>query len=113
MTNHATNGRAREYRVIRHLEQFGWRRVMRAAGSKGAADLLMCHAVHGAALVQVGTRSKALGPADRARFIADATDCGALALLATVVPGVGVQYHLVTGGTARTWQAWDPAEGAA
>ncbi len=107
----ATAGRAREHLVRRNLERHGWRQIVRAAASKGSCDLVMVHAVHGLALVQVGTaRSKTLGPADRARFLADADDAGALALLATVLPGVGVRYRLVNAGTPRAWAAWDPAE---
>lgn len=108
----ATSGRAREHRVRNHLAAHGWRQVMRSAGSKGSADLLVAHAVHGAALVQVGTRNKALGPADRARFVADADDCGALALLAVVIPGKGVTYWQVNVGTPRTWQLWEPGPDA-
>ena len=58
----ATNGRAREHRVRDLLTARGWTPIMRAAGSKGAGDLLMAHPVHGGALVQVGTaKSKRLG----------------------------------------------------
>ncbi len=110
MTNTARNGRAREHLVRRNLERHGWRQIVRAAASKGSCDLVMVHAVHGLALVQVGTGTKTLGPADRARFLADADDAGALALLATVLPGVGVRYRLVNAGTPRAWAAWDPAE---
>jgi hypothetical protein len=38
---------------------------MRAAGSKGPADLAMLHPLHGLAWVQVGPATKALSPADR------------------------------------------------
>lgn len=104
----ATSGRAREYRVRDHLTRRGWRLVMRAAGSKGSADLAMVHPTHGLALIQVGTATKRLGPADRARFLVDATDCGALALVATVIPGVGVTYHEASLGTPSTWARWTP-----
>lgn len=104
----ATSGRAREHRVAKNLTAHGWRQVMRAAGSKGSADLLMCHAVHGAALIQVGAASKTLGPAARARFVADAEDCGALALLAVVLPGRGVSYFEVSLGLPATWHRWTP-----
>ncbi len=106
----AVNGRAREYLVRDHLARHGWRLVMRAAGSRGSADLLMCHATHGAALVQVGTAKKRLSPADRARFLADADDCGALALLAVVAHGIGVTYFQVNPATPRHWQRWQPEE---
>ena len=101
-------GRDREYAVMRHLEQYGWRKVMRAAGSKGSADLLMVHAVHGPALIQVGGTHKTLGPAERARLIADADDCGALALLAIPIPRHGITYYQITLGTPRTWPRWNP-----
>lgn len=108
MTNHARNGRAREHRVRDHLHAHGWRQIMRAAGSKGSADLALVHPLHGLALVQVGSRTKTLGPADRARFIADATDAGALALLAITTPGVGTRYWEVSNGTPSTWEEWHP-----
>ena len=101
-------GRDREYAVMRHLEQHGWRKVMRAAGSKGSADCLMVHAVHGPALIQVGGTHKTLGPAERARLIADADDCGALALLATPIPRHGITYWQITNGTPSTWPRWTP-----
>lgn len=107
----ATSGRAREYLVRNHLMRHGWRLIMRAAGSKGSGDLLMVHAVHGAALIQVGTaKSKRLGPADRARFVADADDCGALALLAVVAQGIGVSFFQVNLGLPATWHRWTPEE---
>lgn len=105
----ATAGRAREYRVVADMAKHGWRKVMRAAASKGSADLFMVSANRGGALVQVGTaKSKRLGPADRARLIADASDSGCLAILATVIPGIGVRYHEVSLLTASYWQEWKP-----
>ena len=90
----ATAGRAREYQVRDHLETLGWERVMRAAASKGAADLLMGHETHGAALIQVGTRTKHLGPEDRARFLRAAHITGALPIEAIVHRG-HITYRLV------------------
>lgn len=106
----ATDGRRREHQVRDHLTTHGWRLLMRAAGSKGSADLAMVSAEHGLALVQVGSRSKRLDPADRARFLADADDAGALALLAVVVPRQPITYWQVTSGSARTWHRWTPEE---
>lgn len=102
MTNHARNGAARERRVRDYLAERGWLPVMRAAGSKGAADLLLAHPLHGAALVQVGTIHKSLGPADRARFCHAATMCGALSLLA-VATRTGIRFWLVTLDKPSTW----------
>ena len=105
-------GRDREHKVKRHLISHGWRPVMRAAGSKGSADLLMVHSTYGPALVQVGSVSKTLGPDDRARLVADATDCGALALLAVVVPRQPIRYWQVVNGVPRTWPEWTPERAA-
>ena len=103
----ATAGRAREYRVRDHLEANGWVAIMRAAASKGPADLLLAHPDHGAALVQVGTASKRLGPTDRARFVTAADMCGALALLAVCTPGRRPRYFLVTLDKPATWDEWE------
>lgn len=102
----ATNGRAREYRVRDHMIRQGWAYIMRSAASKGAADLLMAHPQYGAALVQVGTASKSLGPADRARLLLAAELCSALPLLAIPQPGKGIAFWQVSEGTASTWEAW-------
>ena len=103
----ATAGRAREYRVRDHLIGEGWTFVMRAAASKGAADLLMAHPTHGAALVQVGTGNKTLGPHDRTRFCDAADLCGALPILATATR-TGITYWHVTRDTPSTWQEIAP-----
>lgn len=100
-------GRDREYRVQRDLTAHGWKPIMRAAASKGAADLLLGHPEHGAALVQVGSKSKVLGPADRERLCAAAELCSALALLAIVIPRQGIRYWQVTRGLPRTWVEWE------
>lgn len=101
----ATSGRAREYRVRDHMTDHGWQPIMRAAASKGAADLLMAHPLHGAALVQVGTANKSLGPADRERFVHAAELCGALALLATATR-TGIRFWWVTRDQPRHWTEW-------
>lgn len=107
MTNHARNGATRERRVRDHMTAHGWRFVMRSAGSKGAADLAMVHPFDGLALVQVGTASKSLSPADRERFVDLADACSALALLAVCSPGKSPRFFAVTRGTASTWEEWD------
>ena len=108
----ASVGKNREYRVRDDMISSGWRCVMHAGGSRGSADLLMCHAQYGAALVQVGGRGKSLNLGERARLLADATDCGALAVLARVLPirrGPRVAYFLVTNGRPMTWPRWEPS----
>lgn len=87
------------------MDDAGWTFVMRAAGSKGPADLLMAHPLHGAALVQVGTDNKTLGPAARDRFVTAAELCGALALLATATRA-GIRYWWVTREQPRHWAEW-------
>ncbi len=104
----ATAGRRREHHVRDHLADHGWLLVVRAAGSKGPADLVVVHPARGLALVQVGTPSKALTPAERARLCDVADLCSALPVLARVLPGVGVRYWLVTRDTARRWETWTP-----
>lgn len=102
----ATTGRRREYVVRDDLTAHGWTYIMRAAGSRGCADLLLAHPIHGAALVQVGSKSKRLDPDDRDRFLHAAELCSALPLLAVVIPRAGIRYWLVTRGTGRTWHEW-------
>lgn len=105
----ASSGAARERRVRDHLIGKGWTFIMRAAASKGSADLLMAHEIHGAALVQVGTfKSKHIGPEARARFLRDAHLCSALPLAALVIPGIGITYRLVTDGPASRWMEFVP-----
>jgi hypothetical protein len=108
----ATQGRAREHRVRDHLEAAGYPWVMRAAASKGAADLLHGHPLVGAVLVQVGTGNKTLGPEARVRFLEAAALTHALPILATVVATPGkrteIRYWVVTPDTASKWKEWAP-----
>lgn len=104
----ATQGRSSEYATRDHMIEHGWEFVMRAAASKGAADLLMAHETHGAALVQVGRNSKRLGPADRERLCHASELVGALAILATVLPRQGIAYCSVTRDKPSLWEEWSP-----
>ena len=98
---------ARRERMVRDdLITHGWEPIARSAASKGPADLVMAHAEHGVALVQVGSRSKTLGPADRERLCHAAELCSALSLLAIVVPRQPIRYFAVTRETASKWQEW-------
>jgi hypothetical protein len=105
----ASDGRRREHKVRDDLIAHGWRFIMRAAASKGPADLLMACPEQGAALIQVGSRTKTLSPADRTRFLHAADLCHALPILAVVVPRQPIRYWLVGAGTASTWDEWVPA----
>ena len=108
----ATSGRRKEYQVRDDMLPHGWEPIFRAAGSKGPADIGMAHELHGLALIQVGTRNKTLGPADRARLLRAAWLCSALPILAQVIPTPGkateIRYWHVTPDTARHWQEWHP-----
>lgn len=90
----ASAGRDREYKVRDALKADGYKFLMRAAASKGSADLLL--AKPGEILwVQVGTGSKRLGPAERVRFLADADLLDALPIIATVTPRQPIHYVLL------------------
>ena len=103
----ATNGRAREHRVSKHMQARGWLQIMRAAGSKGPADLAMLHPFYGLAWVQVGTAAnKTLGPAARDVLVSIAEQTGGVALLATSGPGIPTRFHIVTRDTPSTWQEY-------
>lgn len=105
----ATNGRAREHRVAKWMADRGWLQIMRAAGSKGVADLAMLHPDHGLAWVQVGTaKSKRLSPLDRDRLVATAEQTHALPLLVTSGPGIPTRVHIVTRDTPSTWEEFRP-----
>lgn len=106
----ATSGRAREYKVRDELIYHGWQFVMRSAGSKGAADLAMARGDIGLILVQVGTASKSLGPADRDRFIKLAANARAKPILATAARD-GITYQLINTLTPRYWHEWNPQTG--
>ncbi|WP_028637735.1 hypothetical protein [Nocardioides sp. URHA0032] len=104
----ASNGRAREHRISKLMQDHGWLQVMRSAASKGCADLFMLHPFYGAALVQVGTaKSKTIGPADRDRLVSIAEQLGCLALLATSGPGIPTRFFSVTRETASKWKEFD------
>lgn len=109
--NHAHAGRRREYVVRDLLEDAGYPAIMRAAASKGAADLLHGHPFVGAVLVQVGTASKALNQEARDRFCEAADLCHALPILATVVATPGkrteIRYWRVTRDVPSTWEEWE------
>lgn len=109
----ATSGRRREHLVRDFLAARGFTPIMRAAASKGAADLLHGHPVHGAVLVQVGTGNKTLSPADRERFCLAAELTCALPVLAQVIPTPGrpntFRFWHVTRAVASTWTEWIPS----
>jgi hypothetical protein len=104
--NTARLGRDREYRVASDLARYGWLLIMRAAASKGPADIAVAHPEHGLALVQVGSKTKTLGPAERERLVTAAELCSALPLLAVVVPRQPIAYRVVDRGLPSRWEQW-------
>lgn len=109
MTNYARSGAAKEHVVKNAMVDLGWLYIMRATASKGAADLFLGHPIHGGALVQVGSKSKTLGPSARARLLDAAEMVGALPIIAVVIrPSEPIRYHVVTRGPASTWTEFAP-----
>lgn len=92
------------------MELYGWECICRSAGSKGPADLVMAHALHGLALVQVGPVDKVIGPAARERLLHAAELSSALPLIATPLR-VGYRLRLVTMTPAQSWLDFDPFDG--
>lgn len=112
MTNQAVAGRRREHQVRDALEAAGYPFIIRAAASKGPADLLHGHPFLGAHLIQVGTKNKALNQQGRDRLCEAADLCHGVALLATVIATPGkktvIRYWRVTRDIPSTWTEWTP-----
>jgi hypothetical protein len=102
----ASDGARRERRVRDEMIADGWSFIMRAAASKGPADLAMAHPEHGLALVQVGSKSKTLGPADRERLCDAADICCGIPLLAIIRPREKTQMWVVDRGKPAGWAVW-------
>jgi hypothetical protein len=106
----AGQGRRREWHVRDHLIRQGWELISRSAGSRGPADLVMAHADHGIALIQVGTRSKHLGPAERERLLHAAWLCSGLPIVAILTPRQPITYWQITDAPMGHWTRWYPDE---
>ena len=106
----ATVGRRVEHQVRDDLSQAGWVIAARAAGSKGAADLVAFKPGR-VALVQVKRTNALLPPAERQALIALADTLGhgiALPIVATKPPRWAINYRLLTGPGPRDWLPYDP-----
>lgn len=113
----ATSGRRREHNIRDHLTANGYL-VIRAAGSKGAVDLVAFKSGTGQwratlpelLFVQVKPAGAAtIPPADRARLLEWATYAGATALVATKGPrGQGYLYRRLTGPGPKEHAPWSP-----
>ena len=82
--------------------------VMRAAGSKGPADLA-CFKPGQVALISV-KRTTPPGPAERADLIRVAGYVAALPLVALKPKGQPIAYRLLTGVGPADWTVWTPDE---
>ena len=106
----AAIGRRVEHQVRDDLSQAGWVIAARAAGSKGAADLVAIR--YGRVIfVQVKRTNALLPPAERAALIALADTLGAhiaLPVVATKPPRNPITYRLLTGPGPRDWIPYNP-----
>lgn len=106
----ATTGRRTEHAVRDDLSQAGWVVAARAAGSKGAADLI-CFRPGRVALIQVKRTNAQLPPAERQALIHLADTLGlaiALPVVATKPIRQPIAYRLLTGPGPRDWTDWNP-----
>lgn len=105
----ATDGRRIEWAVRDDLEAHGYI-VVRAAASKGAADLIAL-AVRTIVLVQVKRTNPLLRPAERAALIGICDRIGpdiAVPVVAIKPLRKPIAYRLLTGPGARDWLPWFP-----
>lgn len=118
MVNHAARGRASENAVRDELGLYGYD-VIRAAASKGSADLV---AIGDSVVVLVQVKLVANGepfrmppPAERRELLRIAGRIGAVAVAACRTGGAGSRpavtaYRLLTGPGPRDYVGWAPGE---
>lgn len=98
-------------RLVRdHLQEHGYA-VIRAAGSKGAADLAAF--ANGLVLFVSVKRTNALiSPAERLALLALAEHVGIIAIpiVATKPIRQPITYRLLTGPGPKDWLPWEPKE---
>jgi Holliday junction resolvase len=106
----ATVGRRVEHQVRDDLSQAGWVIAARAAGSKGAADLVAFKPGQ-VVLCQCKRSNPLLTPAERVALIHLADVLGltiALPIVASKPPRTPITYRLLTGPGPKDWQPWTP-----
>ena len=106
----ATTGRRTEHQVRDDLSQAGWVVAARAAGSKGAADLV-CFKRNWVLLVQCKRSNPQLPPAERRALIALADVLGlhmAIPVVASKPPRQPITYRVLIGPGPRDWSEWHP-----
>ena len=104
--NHYRNGRANEYRIRDDLERYSYECV-RAAGSKGKADLIAMRPGE-VLLVQVKASNPQLSPAERVDLLAMASRSGAAPLVAYKPSRRPVVYRVLLGPGPKEWEPWTP-----
>lgn len=105
MTNYAT-GRTLEYKVRDALETDGYQ-CIRAAGSKGKADLVALKPGE-VLLVQVKTSGPQISPNERAALLDLARITKAVPLVAYKPFRKPIEYRELTGGGPKDWRPWLP-----
>lgn len=106
----AAVGRRVEHQVRDDLLQAGWVIAARAAGSKGACDLI-AFAAGQVVLCQVKRTNALLPPAERHALIALADVLGlhiAAPIVATKPPRQKITYRLLTGPGPKDHRPWHP-----
>ena len=106
----ASTGRRIEHAVRDDLTAHGWTLVCRAAGSKGAADLVAVRPGR-VAFVQVKRTDPRLSPAERHRLIELADRLGhhiALPIVVCKPLRRPIEYRMLTGPGPRDWAPWHP-----
>lgn len=101
------NGATFERKVAAKLTHDGYA-VVRAAGSKGACDLV-CLKPGQVVLVQVKRTNPQLPPAERSALWQLAQFCGGLPIVAfQPEPRKPIRYRLLTGYGPKQWTDWSP-----
>ena len=103
VTNYST-GRRYEYLIRNDLEYNGYQ-CIRAAGSKGVADIIALKP-NEVLLVQVKNTNPQLTPNDRAALLNLARITGALPLVAHKPLRKPIMYRQLTGPGPKDWQPW-------
>jgi Holliday junction resolvase len=108
--SHYSRGRNAEWQVRDHLLHHGYA-VIRASGSKGAADLV-AFTTGRVLFVQVKTSGAPIPPASRSALIALADVVGPLIAIPIVAVRLGpsdIEYWALTGPGPRDRLPWEPA----
>ena len=103
-----SNGRAYEYKIRDHLISFGYS-CIRAAGSKGKADLVALRPGE-VLLVQVKMAGLQIAPHERRGLLELARITGGVPLVAHKPDRKPITYRRLTGLGPRDWEEWKPVD---